>query len=504
MYDKKLKIIQRLLKPMRKADEDFIPWSHRRRIGPSNLFGQSNVTSVSLTWTHAKGVIVDGYRIFRDDILVDTIPPSVYPIYNDSGLTPVTNYEYKVEAFNKHGLSMPVTGMFSTTADTEPPSTPVLLSATYSGWNGNVHRVDLSWSASTDNISVAGYRIYRDSLFLVDVGNTLSYLNTTVLWDRTLNYQVTAYDTAGNNSSLSNSLAVVIPADTEPPSPPPTVTATYSHFNGTYHFVNVSWTAATDNHAVTGYKLYRYENEVLTAGYPKDLGNVLSHVNNTGLFGRTFTYKVTAYDQSGNESTESASQPVVIPADTTAPTAPVLSLSRTYNEFFQWEVDLTWTSSSDDFGVKHYKVLQLTPSYSELQTTTNTLFSATYSSNDYREYVVYAEDYTGKTSNYSNMKALGPLPPTAVNPSYLSYDGFFHVFSVSWTAPSSPAMTGTQYRLYTSHPVDPYVETTDAFANQLQIAVDFTPGDTVTFWVTAVINSSSYESESSPLGYFST
>src|SRR5512134_1823132 len=55
--------------------------------------------------------------------------------------------------------------------------------------------------------------------------------------------------------------------------------------------INLSWTASTDNVAVTGYRVYR--NGVLRA----TLGNVTVHVDNTGLSASTtYSYTVQAFD----------------------------------------------------------------------------------------------------------------------------------------------------------------------------------------------------------------
>jgi chitinase len=60
-----------------------------------------------------------------------------------------------------------------TAADTTPPSTPTGLSATAVSPN----QINLAWTASTDNVGVAGYKIYRGGTQIATTAGT-SYANT--------------------------------------------------------------------------------------------------------------------------------------------------------------------------------------------------------------------------------------------------------------------------------------------------------------------------------------
>ena len=83
--------------------------------------------------------------------------------------------------------------------DTTPPSTPTNLQATAISSS----RIDLSWTVSTDDVAVAGYRIYRNS---VQIGTTAgtTYSSTGLSASTTYVYTVRAYDGAGNIGGLSN------------------------------------------------------------------------------------------------------------------------------------------------------------------------------------------------------------------------------------------------------------------------------------------------------------
>ncbi|TKK81142.1 hypothetical protein FDA94_33800 [Herbidospora galbida] len=88
--------------------------------------------------------------------------------------------------------------------DTTAPSTPSNLTA-----NGT----NLSWSASSDNVGVAGYRVYRrqgtsGSFSQVGTSTSTSYAATGLAASTTYQFYVTAYDAAGNVSGQSNTITL--------------------------------------------------------------------------------------------------------------------------------------------------------------------------------------------------------------------------------------------------------------------------------------------------------
>jgi len=89
--------------------------------------------------------------------------------------------------------------------DTEPPTTPANLSATAVSST----QIDLFWDASTDNIRVLGYKIYRDGN-QVGISRTTTYSDTGLLLGKTYTYYVIAYDFPGNESEKSNSVSITL------------------------------------------------------------------------------------------------------------------------------------------------------------------------------------------------------------------------------------------------------------------------------------------------------
>ena len=90
-------------------------------------------------------------------------------------------------------------------ADTLPPSTPTSLKLKIVSNS----RVDLTWNASTDNVAVAGYKIYRNNT-LRKTQTGRFYADTTIKTGTKYTYYVRSYDTSGNLSSKSNLVSVTI------------------------------------------------------------------------------------------------------------------------------------------------------------------------------------------------------------------------------------------------------------------------------------------------------
>jgi fibronectin type 3 domain-containing protein len=100
------------------------------------------------------------------------------------------------------------------TTDTTPPTAPASLSATALGST----RIDLGWSAGTDNIGVVGYDISRDGTYLTSVsGSTLTYSDTSVTPASTHSYTVKARDLAGNQSPASPAASATTASGTSAP-----------------------------------------------------------------------------------------------------------------------------------------------------------------------------------------------------------------------------------------------------------------------------------------------
>lgn len=89
--------------------------------------------------------------------------------------------------------------------DTLSPTTPSNLTASSPDYT----RAILNWSASTDNIAVAGYKVFRNGSNIGSAAGT-SYIDTAVTPATAYSYTVQAYDATGNLSGMSNTAQVTM------------------------------------------------------------------------------------------------------------------------------------------------------------------------------------------------------------------------------------------------------------------------------------------------------
>ncbi len=93
------------------------------------------------------------------------------------------------------------------TVDTTAPSTPAGLA----GMAASSTQINLFWTTSTDNVGVAGYRVYRNGTQIATTATT-TYTDTGLLPSTTYTYGVAAYDAAGNSSAQSGHVFAVTKA----------------------------------------------------------------------------------------------------------------------------------------------------------------------------------------------------------------------------------------------------------------------------------------------------
>ena len=118
-----------------------------------------------------------------------------------TGLSPETTYHFRVISDNQSGSSfISEDSTFTTTqfTDNSPPSVPLVLTAIVISSS----QINLSWGASTDNVGVTGYRIYRDGSIITTTGDTF-YSDTGLTQTTRYTYTVKALDAAGNESEHS-------------------------------------------------------------------------------------------------------------------------------------------------------------------------------------------------------------------------------------------------------------------------------------------------------------
>jgi len=272
----------------------------------ANSNATSTITSVANLLTSSSEVTFNGndaVGLFKNDVLIDILgtfnggtanyAQNVTLQRKTSVTSPNTTYttnewdSLATDTFSGLGSHSVDGGGSDTTAPTAPTN---LTSSTITETS-----VDLTWTASTDDTAVTGYDIYNGATVVGTVATT-SYQVTGLTASTSYLFSVKAKDAAANISASSNTVnaTTLTPPDTTAPTAPTNLVAS----NTTETSIDLNWTAATDNVAVTGYDVYNGAAiiaSVATTSYQV-----------TGLTAATsYTFSVKAKDAAGNISSAS-------------------------------------------------------------------------------------------------------------------------------------------------------------------------------------------------------
>lgn len=173
--------------------------------------------------------------------------------------------------------------------DTQSPSTPTNLAVA----STSTASANLTWTASTDNIAVAYYRIFVNGVFHSNSPSTAATVSG-LTQGTTYNFYVIAVDAAGNTSSQSNTVSGTTLIDNQPPTAATNLAITSVGSNN----IAIQWIAATDNIAVSSYDIY--VNGVLNGSTNSTSTNVANLNPATA-----YTIYVIAKDAGGNASSPS-------------------------------------------------------------------------------------------------------------------------------------------------------------------------------------------------------
>lgn len=127
-----------------------------------------------------------------------------------AAVSPAQTTTYRLTASNSVGISTATATVTVSSPDSQPPTSPTLVSTIAA----SATEVDLVWTASTDNVGVAGYQILRNGSFVSSISSpTLRFADTTVNSNSTYIYTVKAFDAAGNYSAASNGMQITTPSN---------------------------------------------------------------------------------------------------------------------------------------------------------------------------------------------------------------------------------------------------------------------------------------------------
>ncbi|CAI6084088.1 fibronectin type III domain-containing protein [Cohnella sp. JJ-181] len=473
---------------LKKAASDTTPPS-----APAGLVSTAATdTTVSLWWNASTdNYSVTGYNIYRNGSLAGSTTGGATTWFTDTSLTPGTAYTYTVKAKDAAGnVSGTSNAVVATTtgnsSDTQAPTAPAALQSP----SKTANSVTLSWTASTDNVGVTAYDVYRGSTLAGSTnGSTTTYTDSGLSAGTAYTYTVKARDAAGNVSAASGAVSVTTNAAAGNLLANPG----FELDNGSG--VPASWTCeqsyCTRNTAVkrsgdaslkvdnsTGAWFGIYQTVAGTAGTTYDLTGYVNIPRNSGSqivvktqflngtggviaehtaagFNGTTTNGWTLVQGSNAAPAGTASVRALVyiyglnaelylddfsvsassggSGDTTAPTAPsnVASPSKTASS-----VTLTWTASTDNVGVTAYEVYRGSTLAGTTNGTTTTFTDTGLSANTAFTYTVVAKDGAGNASSASAALSVTTLSANLlVNPGFETGNGSGG--AASWTCEQS-------------------------------------------------------------------
>jgi len=296
-------------------------------------------------------------------------------------------------------------------SDTQAPTTPSSLVATAV----STSQINLSWTASTDNVGVTGYRVERcqgagcSDFAQIATPTSASYNDTGLSASTSYSYRVRAQDAVPNLSAYSSTASATTLAtpDTQAPTTPANLSATAASSVQ----INLSWTASTDNVAVTNYLVERCQG-ASCSNFAQIATPTTASYNDTGRSpSTTYRYRVRAQDVVPNFSAYStiASATTLAGPDTQPPTAPTgLAVTAGINQN-----SLSWTASTDNVGVTAYLIERCQgascSSFAQIDTSgTNSYTDGTAIAGISYSYRVRARDAVPNFSGYSNVSTSIP------------------------------------------------------------------------------------------------
>lgn len=360
----------------------------------------------------------------------------------------------KLSIFLVAGLMMIGSFAYAQSTDFTSPSIPTGLSVSLP----SPSEVQVSWTASTDNVGVAGYYVYRGG---IGVGNATNTTFTDIVPPGAYSYTVAAYDAAGNVSLRSSpSPLISVVKDTTPLPVPTWISVTPATSS-----VALSWNAPTGNFSVIGYYLYRNGAKI---SMPDAL--TATTYTDTGLpSGSTLTYVVVAYDAVGNQSNSNSIHVTTI-SDITPPSTPSLSTPVAKSSS---QLDFSWSPSADNIGVVGYYVYRSGSQIADVSSTQTAYSDTNLSPGTNYWYMVAAYDAAGNVSAQSLSVEGMTLPPDTVPPTEPNY---FAVKAIStseidlaWQA-SADNIGVAGYHVYRNDTL--IADTTSTFYADIGLATD--------------------------------
>ncbi|MEM1333255.1 MAG: hypothetical protein AAGG08_07330, partial [Actinomycetota bacterium] len=289
---------------------------------------------------------VTSYVVRRNLDEVTTVDGTTTTVNVDLGLgTHFLQVEAVDAAGNTSFRTAPVrVDVADASVDTTRPSTPADLTAV----EGPGGVVDVSWTASTDDVGVDRYVVLRNLAVVAEVDGATTSASIPDLGAGDHFMQVQAIDAAGNESFRTPPVRITLSAgDVTAPTTPQDLSAV----DGGDGSIDVTWTASTDAVGVDRYIVLR--NGVQVAEVAGDV----TVADLVGLGAGDHYIQVRAFDAAGNASFKT---PPVLVTLTGGPDVTPPSFARDLAAVVEADgtVTVSWTSATDDVALAGHRVLR--------------------------------------------------------------------------------------------------------------------------------------------------
>jgi titin len=382
---------------------------------PSGLAATAMSSSrIDLAWTDNSGD-EDGFKIERKTgaagsyVQITKVGANVTSFSNISGLSPNTEYFYRVRAYSANGNSA-FSNEANATTLAGPPTAPSGLAATAMSSS----RIDLAWTDNSNNED--GFKIERrlsstaTYTEIATVGANVTSFSSTGLSPNTgYTYRVRASNISGNSAYSNEASATTLRT---PPAKPSNLTAAAVSSSQ----IDLEWTDNSGNE--DGFKIERKTGAAGTYAEIATVGANVKSFSNTGLSaGTQYFYRVRAFNNGGNSGYSNEANATTLP---TAPTAPS---SLTATTVSNTQIDLAWADNSgNEDGFKIERKTGAAGTYAEVGTVGANV--ASYSDNGLdpaTEYFYRVRAHNaGGQSDYSNEANATTLPTAPTAPSSLT------------------------------------------------------------------------------------
>ncbi len=423
---------------------------------PQGLSAQSGRGLIDLSWScNPDDALLSGYALYR---ATNAGGPFVLLRnaknlqYTDAAVNDSTTYFYYINAISSNLTpSLPSITVSATPGDATPPAAPGGLSAHGGGIS---NQITLSWNSNTEP-DLAGYNIYRSTnsadsspprlnaaLFRPPAGDSVCYDDLSLENGSRYYYWVSAQDTGGNESALSQCASAQ--ADV-----PPAIPLAFNVTRGSSgHLLMLSW-LPNNEPDIAGFNLMRGTSISTLTLLPVSPITNSSYCDISLLNGCTYYYKMQALDADNNMSDWSdIVSGVPLPAPPSGLHAHTGSVSR--------EILLEWNAAADP-DISGYNLYRSTSSDSSFIPISSTMQALTFTDsvpvNDQTYYyVVRARDSAGVESVNSNtISAMASPPPDAPTGVSLFGGPENGTLDLTWNANTeADVVQGGGYRVYRS------------------------------------------------------